>query len=224
MARKKSRPANLGGGVIVAARLSIMRHNIGRLKNFYDEGERHFKRGFKDLEDEIAHLTDDEIEVFHLEYRDELEDLREIKRNFSIFGLFTVIERFLRRTLRHLRKAGAPVEGCIRKMSLEGMKDAFRKIGVPITEPNHDWHALMGMKEVRNCIAHYDGHPHKEMAKKLQCDYKIPVIEERWKPANGGKFEPISWSIQLADEYFGESAELVERVCKRAARGYSQFM
>lgn len=224
MVRKKVAARQYWRGVFVNARLSIMRKNTDRLRNFYDEGESHFKRGLNDLEDEIAHLTDDEIEDFYLEYRDELEDLREIKRKFSVVGLFTVIERFLRRTLRHLRKAGAPVEGCIRKMSLEGMKDAFREIDVPITEPNQDWHALMGMKLVRNCITHYDGHPEKEMAKRLKDGYKIPVIEERWKRTNGGKSEPVSWRIQLADEYFGESAELVERVCKRAARGHYKYM
>ena len=186
MPRKKVDSSRFGTQIVVAARLSIMRNNIGRLIKFYDEGERHFKTRLNDLEDEIAHLTDDEIEYFYLEDRDEMEGLRELKRHFSIVGLFTVLERFLRRTLRHLRKRGAAVPGCIRKMSLEDMKTAFKDIGVPITEPNHDWHKIMGMKLARNCITHYDGHPYKEMAKQLKKDYKIPVIEERWKPPEGG--------------------------------------
>ena len=211
----------------VDVRLSIVRDNIDRLRNFYDEGERHSTFRFNDLEKEVDHVPPEQWDDFQDFYTQELEEiveLGELKRHFSIVGLFTVLERFLRRTLRHLRKAGAPVEGCIRKMSLEDMRDAFRKIDVPITEPNHDWHALMGMKLVRNCITHYDGHPYKEMAKQLKEACKIPVIEEGWKQANGGKSEPDSWRIQLADEYFGKSADLVERVCKLAARGHYKYL
>lgn len=226
MARKGKATHRSWRAVFVAAQLSIMRINIARLKNFYDEGERHFNSRFKDLAQEVDHLTPeqwDDFQDFYIQERDEMEDLRELKRNFSIVGLFTVLERFLRRTLRHLREAGAPVEGHIRKMSLEDMKDAFKKIDLPITEPNHDWQAIMGMKLVRNCITHYDGHPHKEMAKKLKTNYKIPVVAERWKPTNGEESEPVSWRIQLADEYFGKSADLVERVCRLAARSHDKY-
>ena len=211
----------------IDVRLSIVRDNIDRLRNFYDEGERHSTSRFNDLEKEVDHVPPEQRDDFQDFYAQELEEivaLEELKRNLSIVGLFTVLERFLRRTLRHLRDAGAPVEGCIRDMSLENMRDAFRKIGVLITEPNHVWHAIMGMKLVRNCITHYDGHPHKEMAKKLRDDYKIPVIDERWKPANGGNSETVSWRIELADEYFEKSADHVTRVCKRAARGHYKYM
>ena len=130
-----------------------------------------------------------------------MEELRELKRYFSIVGLFTVIESLLRRTLGHLRKLGAPVEGRIRKIYLEGMKDAFRKIGVPITEPNHDWHALMGMKSVRNCIAHYDGHPHKGWRTNYRTTTKSP--QSKSGGDRRGESEPVSWRMQLADEYWG---------------------
>ena len=227
MARKKEAARQSWRGVFVDARLSIMRSNIDRLRNFYEEGESHFTFGFKSLEKKVDHLTPEQwadLQDFYIQERYEMEELRELKRNFSIVGLFTVLERFLRHTLRYLRKAGAPVTGRIRGMSLGDMRDAFKKVDVLITEPNHVWHAIMGMKLVRNCITHYDGHPHKEMAKQLKEDYKIPLIEERWKPTNGGKSAPTSWRIQLADEYFGKSADLVKRVCRLAARGHYKYV
>ena len=226
MARKEVASRRFRTGILVNARLAIMRKNIDRLRNFHDEGETHFKTEFNKLEVEVDRLTRedwDEFGDFFIEQRYDLEELRELKRNFSIVGLFTVLEIFLRRTLLHLRKAGAAVEGCIRKMSLEDMRDVFKKIGVPIAKDNSDWQAIMGMKLVRNCVTHYDCHPHKKMAKQLKEDYKISVIEERWKWTNGEKSEPVSWRIQLTGEYFGKSADLVERVCKWAARGYFKY-
>ncbi len=211
------------GAVIIDARLALLRIRIRTLRHFYVEGEEIFSRRFNELTKWMDDFPDDQMEGavdFFVGERDDLEDLRELKRHFSVIGLFRVIEMFLRRTLRHLRNAGAPVEGRIRRMSLDKMKKAFRSIDVPITEPNDDWHALMGLKLVRHCIVHYDGRPPKEMAYQLRDAYGFPVIEKRWRRTKGGHDEPVAWKLQISNDYFEKSADLVERICGRAVRGY----
>lgn len=211
------------GAVIINARLDLLRMHIRTLRHLYVEGEEIFDRRFNELTKWMDELPDDQMEGavdFFVGERDDLEDLRELKRHCSVIGLFRVIEMFLRRTLRHLRNAGAPVRGPLRRMSLDKMKKAFRCIDVRITEPNDDWHALMGLKLVRHCIVHYDGRPPKEMARQLKDAYGIPVIEKRWRRTKGGHDEPVAWKLQISDDYFGKSADLVERICGRAVRGY----
>ena len=92
---------------------------------------------------------------------------------------------------------------CIREMRFDDMKKEFAKLGVPITKPDRDWPAILGMKAVRNCITHVGGHPDKELAKKL-AKYKIPVDQSK---------------MVLPEGYFAECVDLVEDACKRIAKG-----
>lgn len=205
----------------IAATLKTARIQISTLRDFYDAGERYFASDLNRLEDRTGPLTDDrweQIENF-VRQRDVLEELRELKSHFSIVGLFTVFEIFLRHTLRALHWAGAAVPGCIRKMLWREMKRAFKEIGLPIPRPDANWKAIVGIKDVRNCIAHSRGRIYdKKMACKLKMDYVIPVIEEQWKPPKGEESEPSSWRIQITDRYFQKSADLVERACVRIAK------
>ena len=205
----------------IEATLKIAQIQISMLREFYDAGERHFTSDLNRLEDRTDPLTDDQWEQIEnfVGQRDELEELRELKRHFSIVGLFTVFEIFLRHTLRQLRWAGASVQGCTRKMLWREMKRTFKEIGLSIARPDSDWKAIVGIKEVRNCITHSRGHINdKKTTYKLKTDYGIRVIEEHWKPLKGEKPEPSSWKIQITDRYFRKSADLVETACKRIAK------
>ena len=180
------------------------RHILG-LRSFYDEGEMHFNIGFDDLKDETDHLTPEEwndTEDYYLGRRDDLEGLRDLKRHFSIVGLFTVFEIFLRDMLQQLHWAGAavPKRNPTKSWFLDRIKVIFAEIGVPITKPDRDWTAIRKMQAVRNCITHFGSRPDKEMVRKL-AGYNFCLREGVW--------------MELPDGYFEESADLVERVCER---------
>ena len=125
----------------------------------------------------------------------------ELNEHFSIVGLFTTFEVFLRNTLLTLHWPGPAMLKCIRWMSLAGMKKEFAKIGVPIVPPGHEWEAIMGMKEVRNCITHAGSRPEKERAKKL-ASYKIPIDRSK---------------MVLSDGYLPKSIDIVAGACNRIA-------
>ena len=186
--------------------LNLAQSRISRLGDFYDEGERHFNIEIKDLEDKTAHLTQEEWDWgegnLSIELRHELEELRELKNHFSIVGLFTAFEMFLRRMLLLLHHGDTAMLECIRKMRFDDMKEKFPPAGVDITKPEHDWKSIVGMKKVRNCITHSDSRPDKKRAKDL-ANYDIPVVQSKMK---------------LPDRYFKKSSDLVERVCKRIAK------
>ena len=216
---KKINSSQFGKQVFFAALRSIRRRNIDGLKTFHSEGERLFTSDFNRLQVEADSLPDDDgRQIEHLiDQRYEMEALRELTRNFSIVGLFTVFEMFLRRMLRHLRWAGAAVPGCIQTMRFDDMKKAFRDIDLPITESTPDWQAIIRLRIVRNCIAHSRGRiDNKKTVRKLRKDDEILLIEATWRPAaGGGESEPSSWRLQLTEKYFGENAALVEHVCEQ---------
>ena len=104
--------------IIVNPLLSLTHNRISRLREFYDEGVRHFDIGLHDLEEQTDHLTSeewDEVGDFYGEQRYEFEELLELKRHFFIVGLFTVFEMFLRRMLLLLHR---PVNAAERKRIL----------------------------------------------------------------------------------------------------------
>ena len=214
--------------------LELARIQISSLRRFYDEGEEHFNLGFNELKDEIDHLTPEEWEKgedFYLGERDQMEFLRRLKRHFSIVGLFTVFETFLRSTLQQLYWAGAdvpkrspnkrryldtmkeifravgvpivPKRSPNKRWYLDTMKEIFRAVGVPITRPNHDWNSIKKLQAIRNCITHLDGRPDKETVRRLR-GYNCHVIKGVW--------------MKLPDGYFEESADLVERICERIVK------
>ena len=222
------KPDNLGTKIFINALLSHTHSRISRLREFYDEGERHFNIENKDLEDSTAHLTQEEWDWgegdLSIELRHELEELRELKRNFAIVGLFTVLEMFLQRVLRWIYWPGSAVMKCIRKelqdeikktfekKNFDEMKSAFNKIGVRIAEDNSDWQAMLGMKLVRNCITHHGGRLDEKMAERLKKDYKICVFDAEFPTRR----------MKLPENYFRDSADLVERTCNRIAKqGYA---
>ena len=184
--------------------LKLAQMHISGLRSFYEEGEMHFNSGFHDLKEETKHLTPEEWnndENYYLGQRDDLEGLRDLKRHFSVVGLFTVFEIFLRHTLQQLHRAGAAVPfNPNERWILDRMKDIFAEIGVPITKPNRDWNAIRKMQAVRNCIMHFGSRPEKEMVRTL-AGYNFRLREGVW--------------MELPDGYFEESADLVERVCER---------
>ena len=191
--------------IIVNPLLSLTHNRISRLREFYDEGVRHFDIGLHDLEEQTDHLTSeewDEVGDFYGKQRYEFEGLLELKRHFFIVGLFTVFEMFLRRMLLLLHR---PVNAAERKrilwISVGDMQNKFSNLGVEITKPEPDWKLIVGMKEVRNCITHSDGRADKQRTKKLK-RYKIPVDQSK---------------MVLPDGYFEKSADLVETTCKRIA-------
>ena len=192
--------------------LSFTDNRISKLRAFYDEGEMHFNIGLDDLKDQTDHLTSeewDEFGDFYVEQRYEFEELLELKKHFSIVGLFTVFETFLRRMLRLLHHpADAVVVKRIMEMYLDDMKKEFSNLGVEITKPSCDWQAIMGIKEVRNCITHSDGRADKQRAKKLM-NYGILVDQSR---------------MVLPDGYFENSVDLVEAACKRIARNCQNIL
>ena len=184
--------------------LILAQRHISGLRSFYDEGEMHFNIGVNDLKDETDHLTPEEWnngEDCYLGQRDDLEELRELKRHFSIVGLFTVFEKFLQDTLQQLRWAGAAVRkrNPKERWFLGEMKEIFAEIGVPITKPDRDWNAIKRMEAVRHCITHLGSLPNEEMVDTL-AGYNFRVREGVW--------------MELSDGYFEKSADLVERVCK----------
>ena len=218
------KPHDLGIKIFIDALLNLTHSRISRLREFYDEGERHFNIENKDLEDRTAHLTQEEWdwgeEDLSIELRHEMEELRELKRNFSIVGLFTVLEMFLQRALLWLHWQGSAVPKGIRKelrdeikkkfakKNFDEMKPAFKEISVLIAEDNNDWQAILGMKLVRNCITHHGGRVDEEMAEKLKKDYKICVIDAEFPTRR----------MKLPENYFRDSADLVERTCDRIAK------
>ena len=221
------KPHDLGTKIFIHALLSLTRSRISILREFYDEGERHFNIENKDLEERTAHLTQEEWDWgdgdFSIELLHELEELRELKRNFAIVGLFTVLEMFLQRALLWVHGPGPAVPKRIRKelraeikkkfakMNFDKMKPAFKEIGVRIAEDNSDWQAILGMKLVRNCITHHGGRLDEEMAEKLEKlkkDYKICVIDA----------EDPTRRMKLPKNYFRDSADLVERTCDRITK------
>ena len=198
--------------IVVEALLSFTHNRISKLREFYDEGEMHFNIGLDDLKAQTDHLTSeewDEFGDFYVEQRYEFEELRELKKHFSIVGLFTVFEMFLRRMLRLLHHpADAVVVKRILEMRFDDIKKEFSDLGVEIMKPSCDWQAIMGMKEVRNCITHSDGRADKQRAKNL-VNYKIPVDQSR---------------MVLPDGYFEKSADLVETTYKRIARNCQNIL
>lgn len=212
---------NLAVGIEATLKLTKMR--VSRLRDFHYEGEAHFRIGFNDLEIKTRRRTPTDWEEFGDfcgEQHDELEELRDLKRNFSILGLFTVLEMFMQRALLwlHWPSSAVPpqarkevwdeIKKRLAKKNLDRMKDTFRKIGVPIAEDNPDWPQLMEMKLVRNCIAHSAGHPDEDMVEKLEKIHEIRVVDS----------DSPAMRIELSKEYFGASADLVERICDRIAK------
>ena len=130
--------------------------------------------------------------------------MRELKRHFSIVGLFTVFEMFLRKTLQELYLAGADVPKQQPNLhKIHKMKEIFKAAGVPITEPDHDWNSIKKLQAIRNCITHLDGRPDKKPVQKLK-DYNCHVSEGVW--------------MELPARYFEENADLVERICERIVK------
>ena len=136
---------------------------------------------------------------------DDLVFLRKLKRHFSIVGLFTGFETFLRSTLQQLYQAGAdvPKRSPNKHWYLDTMKEIFKAVGVPITKPDHDWNSIKKLQAIRNCITHLDGRPDKETVRRLK-GYNCHVIKGVW--------------MKLPDGYFEESADLVERICERIVK------
>ena len=192
--------------LVAKALLDLAQIRISKLKSFYDEGEMHFSIGLDDLKDRTDHLTSEEsdkFEDYYLGQRDDLKELMELKKHFSIVGLFTAFEMFLRRTLLLLHHGDTAMSECIRKMRFDDMKEKFSSIGMPIADPGPDWKAIMGIKEVRNCITHSGSRPGKKMVQRLK-DYDFHVSAGVW--------------MELPDGYFGVSADLVERACERITK------
>ena len=79
----------------------------------------------------------------------------------------------------------------------------FKQIGAPITKPDSDWKSIKKLQLIRNCITHLDGRPDDETVRKLK-GYNCHVNKGVW--------------MTLPDGYFEESADLVERVCKRIVK------
>ena len=193
---------------IFKMRSDLARTYISGLRRFYDEGEMHFNIGVKDLGDETDHFKPEEWDSgegdHYIDLHGELEESRELTRDFSIVGLFRVFEKFLRDTLRHLLRTGPdrakrdPRD----QWSLAEMKEIFKEIGVPVTKPDGDWNSIKKLQAIRNCIVHSGGRADKQRTKKLE-RYKIPVDQSK---------------MVLPDGYFEKSADLIERVCKRIAK------
>lgn len=172
--------------------------NFFKLGNFYDEGEMHFNDGLNSVEDR------NKLEEEYFNHRNYLEELRELKRDLFIVGLFAEFELFLRGTLLVLLHfSGSEKWGSIWEKHLGGMKEEFRRNGVPITKPDCDWQAIMRLKEVRNCIIHSGGRPNEKTVKLL---------------ASSNLTAEKGVRIKLPDGYFLENSDLVERVCKRIAK------
>ena len=190
--------------IVIDALLSRTHNRISRLREFYDEGVRHFDIGLDDLKEQTDPLTSeewDEFRDFYVEQRYDFEELMELKRHFSIVGLFTVCEMFLRRMLLLLHHpVDAAARGRILWISVGKMEKKFSDLGVETTKP--DWQAIMELKEVRDCIVHSDGRADKQRKKRLEL-YEIPVGQSK---------------MVLSDGYFGKSAGLIESACKRIAR------
>ena len=209
--------------VVIEALLSRTEHRIGRLRDFYNEGEFNFDSRLRDLKDEADRLVPEQWDGLQDHYIDELydlEELRELKRNFSIVGLFTVFEIFLRRMLTLIlvppgvKDRKALLERVQKKRwNLDDMKKKFREVGLPITEPNTDWNAIKRMNEVRNCITHHAGQPNKEMMLRLK-KINFPVNDAEYPTRR----------MKLPPEYFEESAVIVERVCRRIAKEYGKAL
>ena len=198
--------------IVLDALLRLTHNRVSRLREFYDEGVRHFDIGLNDLEKKTGHLTPeewDEVGDFYGEQRYEFEELLELKRHFSIVGLFTVFEMFLRRMLLLLHH---PVDAAVRErilwMSVDKMEKKFSNLGVEITKPCCDWKAILGMKEVRNCIAHSGGRADEQREERL-AKYKILVDRSK---------------MVLPDGYFEKSADLIESTCKRIARNCQNIL
>ena len=186
--------------------LKLTEFRISRLVEFYDEGVMHFDIGLDELQDQQHHLAPEEWDEFgdiYADQRYDLEELLKLKRHFAIVGLFTAFEMFLRGVIRLLHHpADAMVVKRIRGMRIAEMKKEFAILGVPITRPDPDWHAIMGIIAVRNCITHADGRANEKRAKNL-ASYQIPVDQS---------------NMMLPERYFGESVVLVARTCKRIAK------
>ena len=116
--------------------------------------------------------------------------------------MLTAFEVFMRKTLRLLHRSDRAMLNRIRGMGLDEMKKEFAKVGAPIVPPGREWQAIMGMKEVRNCVTHSGSRPDKERAKRL-ANYKIPVARSK---------------MVLPDGYFKTSSDLVEDACERIAK------
>ena len=209
-------PRNVGKIGFLDMLWMLTGYQISRLVKFYDAGEKHFNIELDDLKKRWPPLgsewagnddyVNDYIGAYSLE-RDELTELLVMKRNFSIVGLFTVFEGFLRKTLEHFHGSNREMVNRIRRMRLDEMKKEFAKVGVPIASPDRDWQAILGMKEVRNCVTHAGGRPDKETEKTL-VNYQVPVDHSRL----------MILELVLAEGYFAESVDVVERTCKRIAK------
>lgn len=119
----------------IEAQLTLLRAHIRELKRFYGEGEKHFDIGLDELAKEIDQITDEKWEVyeeFYIGQRESLESLRELKRHFSIVGLFTVFENFLRDTLDHVGCAKMIKPKCELKKfwNLKDIKKHISAVGV----------------------------------------------------------------------------------------------
>ncbi len=105
MDRLDGRELRIDVHVIIDILLRFARTSISRLGDFYEEGERHFTIGLEDLKDQTGHLTLEEwdkFEDYYLEHRNYFEELMELKKHFSIVGLFTVFEIFLTRIMQEI--------------------------------------------------------------------------------------------------------------------------
>jgi hypothetical protein len=179
---------------------------LRELKRFYDEATTHFKRDFKRLQEEFTEQnTEDSEEMvdYFVDRRDELESLLDLKQEFGIIGLYTMLERFLRLVLGHLRDAGEPIPAETKPWYMDTLKDKFMLVNVKVTQPPFAWTKIKKLQAIRKCIAHEEGWVDKERAKILRT-YGLKV--------KGNEF------LKLPDGYFLEAWNLVKDTCRQVIK------
>ena len=187
--------------------LTIVGIRIRELKRFHKEGERNFKARYADLEAEFDRLKleewSDDLQDHYIDLRDELESIRSLNTNCAITGLFMAFEDFLSNMLKQIKDRDVP--GVLdqkhgERRSLKHMKAVFAEVGVRITEPEDDWRAIKRLQAVRNCLIHSAGWPNDKTVKKLKAAEFNVAVDKR---------------LRLPTGYFDETAEIVQRSCKR---------
>jgi hypothetical protein len=116
----------------------LARIRLTELKRFYEEARGHFAKDFQRLQEKSHELTGEEWDDYFVDRRDEMESLLDLKQEFGIVALFTLLERFMRLVLMHLHEAGRTAFVPARPR-VDDLKAQFAGIGVRITDPPFAW-------------------------------------------------------------------------------------
>lgn len=139
------------------------------------------------------------------------KDMQQMNRYFGVLLVYSVLERFLYSIFRDAKRLDLIKDQKIAKkpfLDFKGYKQVLKKdLHVDLGANQKTYPELIKLLRIRNAIAHYGGRIQRENANQLK-QYGYNRHEQ----------------IELDDEYFSASRELVNDTCLLIAKGYEIFL